>query len=111
MGFSKKASFSIDAAYRFCLLTADPARSQTPYYAGKTITIIRGGRLRWLGIISVQSADAVFEEVHTGQPHHHDGVHGRHLREKGGELLLYGETRWAKDGSAGGSRRHSPGEK
>ncbi|HJU63705.1 MAG TPA: hypothetical protein VJ864_16825 [Candidatus Binatia bacterium] len=26
-----------------CLLSAQPALSQTPYYAGKTITIIRGG--------------------------------------------------------------------
>src|SRR5262249_11824468 len=52
---------------------------------------------RWLGRISIQSADAVFEKVHTGQPQPHDGVHGRRLREKGGELLLYGETRWAKD--------------
>ena len=41
MGFSKKASFL--SMLPICLLTADPARSQTPYYAGKTTTIVRGG--------------------------------------------------------------------
>lgn len=43
MGFSKKASFLSMLPIAICLLTADPALSQTPYYAGKTITIIRGG--------------------------------------------------------------------
>src|SRR5262245_13864437 len=54
-------------------------------------------RPRWLGRISIQSSDAVFEEVHTGQLYYHDGVHGRRLGEKGGELPLYRETRWAQD--------------
>src|SRR5215475_13246403 len=43
MGFSKKANLLSMLLIAICLLTAHPALSQTPYYAGKTITIIRGG--------------------------------------------------------------------
>jgi tripartite-type tricarboxylate transporter receptor subunit TctC len=43
MHLAKKAIFSSMAFLAICLLTVRPALSQTPYYAGKTITIIRGG--------------------------------------------------------------------
>ena len=43
MGFSKKANILSMLLIATCLLATHPALSQTPYYAGKTITIIRGG--------------------------------------------------------------------
>jgi len=43
MGFSKKANLSSILLIAISLLIAHPALSQTSYYAGKTITIIRGG--------------------------------------------------------------------
>src|SRR5262245_60872707 len=43
MGFSKKGNLLSMLLIASCLLTAHPALSQTPYYAGKTIAIVRGG--------------------------------------------------------------------
>jgi len=43
MGFAKKPNFPALLFIAICLLTAHPALSQTPFYQGKTITIIRGG--------------------------------------------------------------------
>jgi hypothetical protein len=97
MGFSKKSNRSSLLLIAICLLTAHPALSQTRYYAGKTITIIRGGGPGGSGEFQSRALMPYLKKVHTGQPQHHDGVHGRRLREKGGELLLYGETRWAQD--------------
>ena len=65
MRFAKKPNFPSMLFVAICLLTAHPAFSQTPYYAGKTITMIRGRRL---GRISIQSADAVSEKIYTRQP-------------------------------------------
>ncbi|HSE85905.1 MAG TPA: hypothetical protein VLJ79_06785 [Candidatus Binatia bacterium] len=43
MRLAKTVNFPATLLIVICLLTAQPAFSQTPYYAGKTITIIRGG--------------------------------------------------------------------
>ena len=111
MGFSKKASFLSMLPIAICLLTADPALSQTPYYAGKTITIIRGGGPGGSGGFQSRALMPYLKKVHTGQPPPHDGVHGRRLREKGGNYFYTAKSDGLKIGSAGGSRRRSPGEK
>jgi putative tricarboxylic transport membrane protein len=45
MGYKEKVNYTAMLVARVCtlLLCAHPAFSQTPYYAGKTITIVRGG--------------------------------------------------------------------
>ena len=96
-GFLKESKFSIDAAYRYLPVDRRSGALVDTLLCWQDDHDHSRWRPRWLGRISIQSSDAVFEEVHTGQPQHHDGVHGRRLGEKGGELLLYGETRWAKD--------------
>jgi hypothetical protein len=42
MRFAEKPNFPSMLFVAICLLTTHPAFSQTPYYAGKTITMIRG---------------------------------------------------------------------
>ena len=83
-----------------CLLTAHPAFSQTPYYAGKTITMIRGGGPGGSGEFQSRALMPYLKK-YTRQPHHHDGVHGWCLREKGGELSYTAKPDGLKIGSAG----------
>jgi len=111
MGFSKKASFLSMLPIAICLLTADPARSQTPYYAGKTITIIRGGGPGGSGEFQSRALMPYLKKYIPGNPNimmeFMDGASGR----KAANYFYTAKSDGPKIGSAGGSRRHSAGKK
>ena len=94
-----------------CLLTADPALSQTPYYAGKTITIIRGGGPGGSGEFQSRALMPYLKKYIPGNPNimmeFMDGASGR----KAANYFYTAKPDGLKIGSAGGSRRHSAGEK
>src|SRR5262249_46796736 len=110
MGFSKKSNRSSLLLIAICLLTAHPALSQTRYYAGKTITIIRGGGSGSSGEFQSRALMPYLKKYIPGNPtitmEFMDGTSGR----KAANYFYTAKPDGLKIGSAGGSRRHSPGE-
>jgi len=92
-------------------LATHPALSQTPYYAGKTITIIRGGGAGGSGEFQSRALIPYLKKYIPGNPtitmEFMDGASGRKATNHFYTAKLDG----LKIGSAGGSRRHSPGKK
>src|SRR5262245_13864436 len=111
IGFPKKANISSILLIAISLLTAHQALSQTPYYAGKTITIIRGGGPGGSGEFQSRALMPYLKKYIPGNStimmEFMDGASGR----KAANYLYTAKPDGLKIGSAGGSRRHSPGEK
>ena len=97
----KKSPFPSVLGFAICLLTAHPALSQTPYYAGKTITIIRGGGPGGSGEFQSRALMPYLKKYIPGNPtivmEFMDGASGR----KGANYLYTAKPDGLKIGSAG----------
>lgn len=101
MPFAEKLNFPSMLFIAICLLTAHPALSQTPYYAGKTITMIRGGGPGGSGEIQSRALMPYLKKYIPGNPtimiEFMDGASGR----KAANYLYAAKPDGLKIGSAG----------
>ena len=101
MRFAKKPNFPALLFIAICLLTAHPALSQTPYYAGKTITMIRGGGPGGSGEFQSRALMPYLKKYIPGNPtimmEFMDGASGR----KAANYLYTAKPDGLKIGSAG----------
>ena len=97
----KETKFSMMLFVAICLLTAHPAFSQTPYYAGKTITMIRGGGPGGSGEFQSRALMPYLKKYIPGNPtimmEFMDGASGR----KAANYLYTAKPDGLKIGSAG----------
>jgi tripartite-type tricarboxylate transporter receptor subunit TctC len=101
MRLAKTVNFPATLLIVICLLTAQPAFSQTPYYAGKTITIIRGGGAGGSGEFQSRALMPYLKKYIPGNPtitmEFMDGASGR----KAANYLYTAKPDGLKIGSAG----------
>jgi tripartite-type tricarboxylate transporter receptor subunit TctC len=101
MCLAKKAHVPAVLFAVICVLTVDPALCQTPYYAGKTITIIRGGGPGGSGEFQSRALMPYLKKYIPGNPtitmEFMDGASGR----KAANYLYTAKPDGLKIGSAG----------